>query len=213
MVDCVSLAYNGAGSSSVADPLLTTRTYSFKTVYSMRGTRSINLALDAALRSRLDTMPALLDYQLQRLHHSVHPQRQRQDFTHGSLERTDGPHHQRAVASDIRLPARLSQAYRHNSLRRARQSRQQGIRATTDAGACSAHLQVRRARATTRLEHCPRLAVRRWWTARTDVNDTTTYEWDNAGNLSSVTMPGARYTLSKYDAHGRPRLITDLTDW
>jgi YD repeat-containing protein len=45
---------------------------------------------------------------------------------------------------------------------------------------------------------------------RTDVADTTTYVWDNVGNLSAVTNALGHVTiLSNYDAHGRPEQITD----
>ena len=44
---------------------------------------------------------------------------------------------------------------------------------------------------------------------RTDVDDTTTYAYDVAGNLATVTNGAAHVTLfADYDAHGRPRRIT-----
>ena len=45
---------------------------------------------------------------------------------------------------------------------------------------------------------------------RTDVSDVTTYVWDNAGNLITVTNALNQVTtLGNYDAHGRPQQITD----
>jgi YD repeat-containing protein len=45
---------------------------------------------------------------------------------------------------------------------------------------------------------------------RTDLADTTTYAWDSAGNLISVTNAlGHVTTFDDYDAHGRPRQILD----
>ena len=46
---------------------------------------------------------------------------------------------------------------------------------------------------------------------RTDVTDTTTYVYDSTtGSLASVTNAlGHVTTLGNYDAHGRPRQITD----
>jgi YD repeat-containing protein len=45
---------------------------------------------------------------------------------------------------------------------------------------------------------------------RTDVNDTTTYTYDEQGNLSTVTnAAGHLTTLSNYDAHGRAGRVTD----
>jgi YD repeat-containing protein len=42
------------------------------------------------------------------------------------------------------------------------------------------------------------------------VNDQTTYVYDNAGNLTSITnAAGHVTTLSNYDAHGRAGRITD----
>jgi len=45
---------------------------------------------------------------------------------------------------------------------------------------------------------------------RSDVNDQTTYTYDSAGNLTSITnAAGHVTTLSNYDAHGRAGRITD----
>ncbi len=45
---------------------------------------------------------------------------------------------------------------------------------------------------------------------RTDVNDVTTYVYDNQGNLISVTNPAGHVTtMSNYDAHGHVGTITD----
>lgn len=45
---------------------------------------------------------------------------------------------------------------------------------------------------------------------RTDINDQTTYAYDSAGNLTSITnAAGHATTLSNYDAHGRAGRITD----
>jgi len=45
---------------------------------------------------------------------------------------------------------------------------------------------------------------------RTDVNDVTSYSYDNQGNLASVTNPAGHVTtMSNYDAHGHVGTITD----
>lgn len=48
---------------------------------------------------------------------------------------------------------------------------------------------------------------------RTDINDTTTYDYDAAGNLTSITNSANHViTLSEYDANGRPGRITDVNN-
>jgi YD repeat-containing protein len=59
-------------------------------------------------------------------------------------------------------------------------------------------------------EYNPAGQIRKVTGPRTDVVDVTAYDYDDAGNLSTVTNAAGHQTLlSNYDAHGRPRRVTD----
>jgi RHS repeat-associated protein len=219
-----SLAYAGGGRASVTDPLLTSRTYLFKTLYSVPKNTSVDqpcVGCGVARQTGYDANGFLSSatnfnsVNTTYIHDGRGLETSRTEASGTLLARTISTQWH----PTYRLPLKIAQPERITTLAYDAQGNliSKSVQATTDtSGAQSFNATPTGVARTwtytnTYSNSVPGLMIRQVVDGpRTDVNDTTTYEWDRAGNLSSVTNALGHVTaLSNYDAHGRPRLVTD----
>jgi RHS repeat-associated protein len=219
-----SVAYSDGGNPAVTDPLSKTRTYAAQTLYSVPRNTSVDqpcIGCGVARQTSYDADGFLSS--------ATNFNNVTTLYTHDdrgletSRTEASGTPQARTITTEwdptFRLPVRIAQPKRITTLAYDAQGNlvSKTMQASTDAtGSLGFNASPSGTPRTwtytnTYSTSVPGLLTRQVVAGpRTDVGDTTTYDWDNAGNLVAVTNALGHVTsLGNYDAHGRPRLVTD----
>ena len=219
-----AVAYSDGGSPAVTDPLSRTRIYGAQTLYSVPRNTSVDLpciGCGVARQTRYDANGFLSSATNFNSVTTLYTHDDRGLET--SRTEASGTPQARMITTQwhptFRLPVKIAQPKRITTLAYDAQGNliSRSVQATTDAaGLLGLNASPSGAPRTwtytnTYSSSVPGLLIRQVVAGpRIDVADTTTYDWDGAGNLVAVTSAlGYVTTLGNYDAHGRPRLITD----
>jgi RHS repeat-associated protein len=219
-----SVAYSTGGSPAVTDPLFRTRVYAAQTLFSVPRNTSVDqpcIGCGVARQTSYDANGFLSS--------ATNFNNITTLYTHDDrgLETSRTEAAGTAVARTVttqwhptfRLPVMIAEAKRITTLAYDAQGNlvSRSVQATTDnTGSLGFNGAPTGAPRTwtytnTYSSSVPGLLTRQVVAGpRSEVADTTTYDWDSVGNLVAVTNALGHVTsLGNYDAHGRPHLITD----